>query len=92
MRIHRFNPREHDLSFPGTGGKPFQIFGARVRSGARCAPSSLTAWDVWPYQLASEPARADSIVWEITAKAEGDKEPTDEARPMLRAERGSVSS
>lgn len=79
-------PRAQELAFVGTSNKPFRITGNRVVISGTLKSLIMAAYDVWTYQVAGEPAWADNIVWNITAKAESDATPgQDEARAMLQA-------
>jgi uncharacterized protein (TIGR03435 family) len=75
-----------NLSFVGASNKPFQITGSRVTIRGTLKSLIMAAYDVWTYQVAGEPAWADNVIYIVTAKAEGDAPPTqDAARPMLQA-------
>lgn len=75
-----------NLSFVGNGDKPFQIAGNRVAIRGTLKSLIMAAYDVWTYQVSGEPEWADSVIYTVTAKTEGETAPTqDQARPMLQA-------
>ena len=89
---HVVNPKEPeraarsktDTSFLGKAGNPFQISGTRVMIQGTALSLITAAYDVQPYQVTNAPAWADSLIYSVTAKAEGDKVPTiDQVRLMM---------
>jgi uncharacterized protein (TIGR03435 family) len=79
-------PGQADLSFVGTSGKPFKISGNRVTIGGPLRTLIAAAYGVKGYQISVAPGWADSLIYSVTAKTEGDAAPTQEqVRPMLQA-------
>ena len=79
-------PGELDLSFVGTSGKPFKIFGNRITIQGTLRRLIAAAYGVKDYQISTAPGWADSLVYDVAAKSEGDATPTQEqVRPMLQA-------
>ena len=79
-------PGELDLSFVGTSGKPFKISGSRITIQGTLRALIAAAYGVKDYQISTAPGWADSLVFNVTAKTEGDAAPTQEqVRPMLQA-------
>src|SRR6185312_878104 len=75
-----------NLSFVGNGDKPFQIAGNRVAIRGTLKSLIMAAYDVWTYQVAGEPEWADSVIYTVTAKTEGETAPTqDQARLLKQA-------
>jgi uncharacterized protein (TIGR03435 family) len=79
-------PGELDLSFVGTSGKPFKISGNRVTIQGTLRALIVAAYGVKDYQVSTTPGWAESTIYAVTAKTEGDAAPTQEqVRPMLQA-------
>lgn len=79
-------PGGMDLSFVGTSGKAFKISGSRVTITASLHSLISAAYGVKSYQISGTPSWADSLIYQVIAKAPGDGEPTQEkARPMLQS-------
>jgi uncharacterized protein (TIGR03435 family) len=75
---------EPDLSFVGTSGKPFKISGNRVSIQGTLRALIAAAYGVKDYQISTAPGWADSLVYSVTAKTDGDAPPAQEqVRPML---------
>jgi len=75
-----------DLTFVGTSGNPFKTSGSRVTIQGTPLLLIAAAYNVQLYQIETAPAWADSLVYMVTAKAEGDSTPTtDQLRLMLQS-------
>lgn len=75
-----------DLSFVGTSGNPFKISGNRVSIQGTALALVTAAYDVQPYQVANAPGWADTLVYSIEAKTDGNNVPTaGMVRPMLQS-------
>lgn len=79
-------PGQPDLSFVGTSGKPFKISGNRVAIRGTLRTLIAAAYGVKGYQISATPGWAEVLIYDVTAKTEGDTIPTQEqVRPMLQA-------
>jgi len=75
-----------DTSFLGKAGNPFQTSGTRVMIQGTALSFITAAYDIQPYQVINVPAWADSLIYSVTAKAEGDKPPSlDQVRFMMQS-------
>jgi uncharacterized protein (TIGR03435 family) len=75
-----------DISFLGKAGNPFQISGTRVMIQGTALSLIMAAYDVQPYQVTNAPAWADSLIYSVTAKADGDTAPKlDQVRLMMQS-------
>jgi uncharacterized protein (TIGR03435 family) len=82
----RTNRSKTDVSFVGTAGNPFKISGSRVTIQGTALSLITAAYEVKPYQVTNVPGWADSLVYSVTAKAEGDSVPElGEVRLMLQS-------
>src|SRR5215472_14769681 len=70
--------KQQDLSFLGTGGKPFKIVGTRVTLTGTFKVFMTAAYGVKDYQLAGLPSWAGTLRFTMTAEAPGDQQPTQE--------------
>jgi uncharacterized protein (TIGR03435 family) len=74
------------LTFLGKSGQLFEIAGNRVSIQGTLHYLMQAAWDVKSYQVTAAPSWADTVLWTVTAKIEGDTVPTQEqVRPMMQA-------
>lgn len=75
-----------DLTFVGTSGNPFKTSGSRVTIQGTPLLLIAAAYNVQLYQIENSPAWADSHIYTVTAKAEGDSTPKlDQLRLMLQS-------
>jgi uncharacterized protein (TIGR03435 family) len=75
-----------DTSFLGKAGNPFQISGTRVMIQGTALSLITAAYDIQPYQVMNAPSWADSLIYAVTAKAEGDTAPKlDQVRLMMQS-------
>lgn len=81
-----FGPKQQDLSFLGTGGKPFKITGTRVTLTGTLKVFVTAAYGVKDYQVMGLPSWAGTLRFTMTAQAPGDQQPTQEqVQAMTRA-------
>lgn len=71
----RANRSKTDVSFVGTAGNPFKISGSRVMIQGTALSLITAAYQMKPYQVTNAPGWADSSIYSIAAKAEGDSVP-----------------
>jgi uncharacterized protein (TIGR03435 family) len=82
----RANRSKTDVSFVGTAGNPFKIYGSRVMIQGTALSLITAAYQVKSYQVTNVPGWADSSIYAVTAKAEGDSVPElDQVRLMLQS-------
>ncbi|HEY4360398.1 MAG TPA: TIGR03435 family protein [Bryobacteraceae bacterium] len=79
-------PGEYNMTFLGAAGKLIKINGNRVTITNTLRFLIGAAYDLKDYQITGAPGWADTAIFAVTAKTEGDAVPTqDEVRPMLQA-------